>query len=287
MVSHAALPVPLLRSDGVITVFFASRDDRNRSRVGSFDFSLEEPDRPSNVSKQPLVDLGTLGAFDDSGVTPSCLVESPDGLRLYYTGWSLGVTVPFYFHIGVAVSTDGGDTFSRVSRAPVLGRTEHDPYLIASPWILIENGVWRMWYVSGAGWRQEEGGPKHYYNIRYAESSDGIRWSPTGRVCIDFADATEYAFGRPCVRRHGDLYRMWYPYRGAAYRMGYAESADGLNWTRMDDEVGIGVSAEGWDSEMVAYPVVFAHKAKLHMLYNGNGYGATGIGLASADEGNH
>jgi hypothetical protein len=44
--------------------------------------------------------------------------------------------------------------------------------------------------------------------------------------------------------------------------------------------VGIDVSHSGWDSEMIAYACVFKHGNKWHMLYNGNGYGKTGIGYA-------
>ena len=73
---------------------------------------------------------------------------------------------------------------------------------------------------------------------------------------------------------------MWYTYRGKSYRIGYAESSDGTHWERKDEEVGIDVSKSGWDSEMIAYSFVFDHKGKRYMLYNGNGYGKTGIGLA-------
>ena len=73
---------------------------------------------------------------------------------------------------------------------------------------------------------------------------------------------------------------MWYSYRGEKYRIGYAESEDGIVWTRKDNESGIGVSSEGWDSEMIDYPVVFKHKDDVYMLYCGNGYGKTGFGLA-------
>ena len=52
---------------------------------------------------------------------------------------------------------------------------------------------------------------------------------------------------------------MWYSYRGDAYRIGYAESVDGLEWERKDEEAGIDVSADGWDSEMIEYPCVFEH----------------------------
>ncbi len=114
-----------------------------------------------------------------------------------------------------------------------------------------------MWYVSCVGWGVEDGRPKHYYHVKYAESADGIRWGEERRVSIDFQGADEYAIGRPCVRKDGGVYRMWYCYRGTSYRIGYAESADGYEWTRRDGDAGIGYSARGWDSEMQAYPWVF------------------------------
>ena len=65
-----------------------------------------------------------------------------------------------------------------------------------------------------------------------------------------------------------------------SYRIGYAESEDGIHFNRMDEKVGIDVSKFGWDSEMICYPHVFAHNGEKYMLYNGNGYGKEGIGLA-------
>jgi hypothetical protein len=73
---------------------------------------------------------------------------------------------------------------------------------------------------------------------------------------------------------------MWYCYRGPTYRIGYAESPDGRQWQRRDADAGIDVAPDGWDSEMIEYPHVFEHDGQLFMLYNGNGYGKTGVGLA-------
>ena len=65
------------------------------------------------------------------------------------------------------------------------------------------------------------------------------------------------------------------------YRIGYAESLDGIVWTRRDDQcIVLTPSADGWDSDMVAYPWCRHAGWTVHMLYNGNGYGRTGIGLA-------
>jgi hypothetical protein len=141
-----------------------------------------------------------------------------------------------------------------------------------------------MWYVSGSEWRPGPAGPRHYYDIRHAESNDGVRWRPTGDVCVTYAGKDEHAFSRPCVVKDGGLYRMWYAFRGEAYRLGYAESRDGLRWERRDEQAGLAAAADGWDAEMVCYPAVLDHRGRRHILYNGNGYGRTGIGLAIEEE---
>jgi hypothetical protein len=277
--THAALPVVDVRGS-VARVYFSGRDAAGRSSIGVGEIDLSSPAPRMTIGPNPVLTLGALGAFDDSGVTSSCMVRSEGQTYLYYTGWARGVTVPFYFYVGLAISEDG-EHFSRPSPAPVLDRNAVDPYLTASPWVLIENGVWRMWYVSAVKWELENGKPKHYYHIRYAESSDGAHWRRDGTVCIDFASAEEHAFARPCVLKDGEgCYRMWYSYRGERYRIGYAESADGIVWQRRDDCAGIEPSAAGWDAEMIEYPAVFDAAGRRYMLYNGNGYGRTGIGLA-------
>jgi hypothetical protein len=280
--THAALPVVDRAADS-FRVYFSSRDERGRAQVGYFETDREF--RVTDVSEQPIIGLGPLGAFDDSGVSTSWIVNHEHKKYHYYSGWSLGVSVPFYFFVGLAVSEDGGLTYQRVSPSPILERNSIDPYLTASPCVLVENGKWRMWYVSGTGWKLEHEQPQHRYHIKYAESDDGITWQREGLVCIDYQSADEYAISRPCVTSDGSLYRMWFAARGDRYRIGYAESADGLSWTRKDQESGIDVSDSGWDSEMVAYPYVFEHEGRYYMLYNGNGYGKTGIGLAVLDEG--
>ena len=63
------------------------------------------------------------------------------------------------------------------------------------------------------------------------------------------------------------------------YRIGYAESADGIKWDRKDN-TNISVSKSGFDSKMMEYASVIKYKNKYIMFYNGNNYGFDGIGLA-------
>lgn len=273
--SHAALP--LVDEDAL---YYSARDERNRAHIARARIAVDgDALAVTGHDDWPVLAPGELGAFDDCGVTTSCLVQDGDRKLLYYTGWTLAQTVPFHFFVGLAASDDGGATFARVSPAPVLGRSAADPYLTASPWVLREGGRWRMWYISCVGWDQAADGPRHRYRVHYAESGDGVRWNADGRVAIDFAGPEEYAMARPCVTHEDGRYRMWFCVRGDAYRLAYAESADGLAWERR--ELRLHPGPQDWEAQMQAYPVLVQAGGRRHLLYNGNDYGRTGIGYAS------
>jgi hypothetical protein len=279
-VSHASLPVAWRLDSHRWRVYFSPRDRRGRSHTGFFEFDPRRPDRLLRLAERPALSPGGLGTFDEDGAMASWIVAVDGRLRLYYIGWNRGVTVPFRNAIGAAESRDGGESFTRLSDGPLLDRDVHDPYFTASPCVLVADGRWRLWYLSGVAWEPAPEGPRHRYLIKHADSADGLDWRRSDRVCVGFRSADEHALARPCVLREPGGYRMWYSRRGASYRIGYAESADGLDWRRLDDEAGIDVSPAGWDSEMVAYACVFDADGERYMLYNGNGYGATGVGLA-------
>jgi hypothetical protein len=287
--SHAALPVGDVTGDGEIELYFSPRDQDGRAHIARAHVQRSAADSTltlTNQERAPILSPGDLGAFDESGVTVSSLVHIDDRTFLYYTGWTLGVTVPFYFFAGLAIRQPDTLTFKRVSQAPLLERSAVDPYLTASPWVLYENGAWRMWYVSCLDWKLVDGHARHRYHIRYAESDDGIAWRREGQVSIDLADASEYAIGRPCVVRDADCFRMWFSARGDQYRLGYAESLDGVSWQRGDYRAGLEPSDQGWDSEMLAYPAIIDTCGDRYLLYNGNDYGRTGIGYAIQNRGN-
>ena len=280
--THAALPVVEPLGDRW-AVYLSLRDAAGRARIGRTVLTMSGTPSLTALDPDPVLDLGPLGAFDDSGVTTSSLVTDGSRRLLYYTGWSRGVTVPFYLAAGVAVSTGGGP-FERQSLAPLLDRSGTDPFLTASPFVSIEDRRWRMWYVSATEWRAHASGPRHYYNIRYAESPDGLAWTRDGTVCLDYATPEEHAFARPWVVRDADAYRMWFAVRGAKYEIGLAESADGRRWTRLSTG-GLRPAAGDWESEMVEYPCIFDWQGRRYMLYNGNDYGRTGVGLAIQEPG--
>jgi|1186.fasta_scaffold148319_2 hypothetical protein len=278
----AAAPFAVAVGEDRARVFFTGRDDENRGRIGACIINLDTLTvDPDSITREPLLDPGPLGAFDESGCTVSCVVRQGDRWLLYYTGWMLGRTVPFYLAAGLAVSEDCGRTFRRHSPAPLLDRNAVDPFLTASPAVLQDEGVWRMWYVSAVAWEPRPEGVRHQYLIKYAESNDGIRWRRAGRVAIPFDGDDEYAMGRPHVVKDGSLYRMSFCSRGDRYRIAFAESDDAVTWRRCADVAA--PAPAHWDAEMQAYPMILRDRHRWLMFYNGNGYGATGFGCATTE----
>jgi hypothetical protein len=268
-------------SDRVLRVYMSGRDEQNISGIGTVDLDARDLKTILRVSPQPVFDVGQPGCFDERGVAYPWLVE--DGARemMYYVGWIAGGLAGFFNDSGVAAAPAGTEDFRRVTRAAMLERTDAEPFGTGSACVRREADGWKMWYTSFDRWERHGAGFRHYYCIKYATSADGVRWHRPGTRCIPYRDASEYAIGKPCVlRQPGGRYEMWYSYRGAAYRIGYAVSADGIHWERRDDEAGITVSDSGWDSEMVEYAHVFEHQGRQFMTYNGNRFGQTGVGLA-------
>jgi hypothetical protein len=280
MKSHIMVPTAEHIEGDIFRIYYSGRDELNRSLIGSVHINITEPHKILDISHEPVLGLGELGCFDDNGVTPSWIINSDGNKYLYYIGWRPRSTTRMSVIAGLAMSNDDGQTFRRVSRAPILRITNDEPFaILTAPCVMIEDGIWKMWYVSGVEWVNPE---LPRYNIKYAVSNDGIEWNQTGIVCIDNDGKSETALARPCVLNENGIFKMWYSYKKQPrdYRIGYAESKDGLAWTRMDEMMDMDVSESGWDSEMIEYSFVFNHNKQKYMLYNGNGYGMSGAGLA-------
>ncbi|MCE5205749.1 MAG: hypothetical protein LLF80_06570 [Porphyromonadaceae bacterium] len=278
--THGMLPVVDHLHDDIFRVYFSGRDVNNISRIGYVEFDIKNPQNILYLSEKPVVEIGELGAYDDNGVSPTCLINFEGKKYLYIMGWNKGSKVRAAEVSGLTMSRDNGATFMRYSRSPIIDRTDKEPFtILVISCIIIENGIWRMWYDSADYWINEEL-PK--YNIKYAESTDGINWKRKGIVSVDYIYPDETRVSRASVIKEGDIYKMWYCYAigSGGYRPGYAESKNGYEFIRMDNEVGIELSDEGWDSEMICYPNVFKHKDRTYMLYCGNGYGREGFGIA-------
>lgn len=273
----------LNENEGKIRIYYTHRGSGNYGFPTYLDGLLNESGfRLLYNHNEPIIDRGALGTFDDSGVNITSIIKINGIRRFYYLAWNLGVTVPFRNSIGVAEEIDStGTKLKRLYEGPILDRSKEYPYLCATPCVIKEKeGFYRLWYAAGEPWiEKEDNGLEVACNISYAESEDGIDWIRRGIVSVGHKP-TDHVTTTPFVIKENNIFKMWYSYRGEKYRIGYAESLDGISYERKDELVGITVSESGWDSEMICYPQVFDLNGKRYMIYSGNSYGKTGIGLA-------
>ncbi len=283
---YAFPPVPYFRKDGTLRIYVAFCDENTVGRLGYVDLNPENPKEILDVAREPLLDIGQPGAFDENGLLPTAVVETEDALYLYYVGYQLGYRVRYFQFQGLAISRDGGESFQRYSKVPIIDRSDAEMVNRTSAFVMRDEGVFKMWYVGGSHWTRVNGKTLPVYNLRYLESPDGKNWGREGLVVLDFQNDDEHAFGKPWVIKSQGRYQMFYSIRTRSknYRLGYAESRDGRRWVRKDDQVGIDVSESGWDAGMIAYASVVTCGNRTYMFYNGNNCGESGFGYAELAE---
>lgn len=284
---RAIVPIPEILENNALRIYFSTLDNKGRSQPIFMETDAESPNKVKYIEKKPILRLGNLGSFDDSGITISSIVKNGNRKHLYYIGWNPQKNVSYKLAIGLAIS-ENDSPFQKISEGPIMDRSIDEPYFNTAPWVILDGGIWRMWYVSCYAWKIINNWPEPVYNIKYAVSNDGINWKRTGIIAIQQDDFAE-AIGKPTVYIENGIYKMIYSYRNSlnyrtdpmkSYRLGYAESNDGISWKRLDDKIGISFSKKGWDSIMMEYASTYFYNNQRYMLYNGNGFGESGFGYA-------
>jgi hypothetical protein len=296
--SFAQAPCTLLFKN-TVRVYFSCRaqpDDSGQYVSYSAFVDLDRSDLTKivNIADEPVLPLGELGTFDEFGTYPLSVIRTDDGILGYYAGWSRCESVPFNTAIGVGRSYNNGKTFEKLGPGPALPYSYDEPFVISGPKIRKFNSHYQLFYIAGRKWLVFDGKAEPTYKIRMATSSNGLDWTPAHRDLIPNVLGEHEAQASPDVFEYGGVFHMFFCYRqpsdfrrnpDRSYRIGYARSADLLNWHRDDDFAGMDVSVEGWDSEMQAYPHVFELDGEIYMLYLGNEVGKYGFGLAHLETG--
>ena len=283
--THAMAPTPFRLNDKVIRVFVTCLDDKGRGRPGYVDVAANCPTHVLGVLARASLEIGEPGNFDDNGLVAISIVQAePGALLMYYAGFELCTQIRYRIFTGLAVSEDGGATFKRHSRSPILDRTDDELFFRCGPFAMFDGGMFKLWYVAGSEWSDINGRSMPVYDLRYQESKDGIYWAPKGQLSMAIAGKDEYGFGRPWVVKQGpNDYQLFYSIRRrslAAYRLGYAESKDGINWIRKDEELGLDVTPGEFDSDAIMYSAVISVGDKTYCFYNGNNFGEQGFAVA-------
>ena len=295
LAEFAQAPATLI-FDNFVRIYFSCRppaDDNGQyvSYSAYVDLDRSNLFKIINVSEKPILELGSLGAFDEFGTYPVSVIKVENEIRAYYAGWTRCESVPFNVGIGLAISQDDGKSFTRLGSGPIISYSPDEPFILSGPKIRFFNGTYYLWYIAGRKWKLVDEKPEPVYKIRMASSVDGIHWTKINKDLIPSRIEEDEAQASPDVFYSNGKYHMFFCYRYSGhyrgkdkgYRIGYAASNDLLNWVRDDSKEGIDVSPEGWDSEMISYPHVFELDKKIYLAYLGNQVGKYGFGLAELE----
>ena len=281
LLTHAANPLSVHMNGDVYRIFYSGRDDYNRSSVGAVDIDIINH-KIIEEHRDPFFIHGEAGSFYSHGVSIGNCYSANGITYMLFMGWQNQPGKHWRGDIGRLILMEDL-TLQLVSSDPFIGSDAVDPISLSYPWVQSSaSGILDMWYGSTVSWAADNDEMVHVIN--YATSEDGDTWLKHG-LSVPYEIGRAQAFSHPSVLRKSirEL-DMWFSYRcgsGAKYRIGYAKSFDnGIRWELDLKSSGIDVSESGWDSEMIEYPFVFCHKDSCYMLYNGNGYGKTGFGLA-------
>lgn len=280
LVSHAANPLPVHMAGDVYRIFFSGRDEQHRSSVGAVDVDIVQR-KVITEHHYPFFEHGPEGSFYADGVSIGNCYEVNGVRYMLFMGWQNPPSGHWRGDIGRLIVTPEL-SLQLEGEEPFMGSDSTDPISLSYPWVQVRpSGGFDMWYGSTLTWDAGNGEMLHV--IQHAFAEDGETWQRNG-LAVPFELGRAQAFSRPAVVMNDSSdFEMWFSYRsgsGEKYRIGYAHSEGGQNWTLDLNNSGIEVSAFGWDSEMIEYPFVFDHDGIRYMLYNGNEYGKTGFGLA-------
>jgi hypothetical protein len=270
-----------------------------------------DPARPLEwtVLQQQEMVGPAAGSLRDRGVGFPYVLPRDDGPWLMYFGtwggnWSLKREL--LNRLGVAVSDDAGITWKVVDEdiVPSGPAGSFDSGAIPSAAVLREGkNDYRMWYTAAGNYVRFGEVNQGTLNIGMARSRDGIRWQKSAAPAMlareEAAEPYEACLARPAILKLGDVYHMWFgvydmapgsradpkiPAAGGSYRLEYARSADGVNWTRFPDQPVMPLTPGAFDSTSQTYASVVDMGDEIWMYYTGDGLGTTGVGWATLDK---
>jgi hypothetical protein len=281
--------------DGLVRFYFSTRaidpaNGKHLSHVAFVEFKRNLRDIV-RVSQHTVLSLGGLGCFDEHGIFPMSVLPCRGLVYGYTCGWSRRISVSIETAIGLAISRDGGETFSREGDGPILSASLQEPFLVGDGYVRIVGSIFHMWYIFGTAWKTFAPGspPDRVYKIAHATSHDGRSWiKEEGRQIVADRLGPDESQALPSVVQIDGRFHMFFCYRHSsdfrrnrarAYRIGHAYSEDLVTWVRDDIPV-IDCTPGDWDADMLCYPNVFHCDGQVYLAYNGNEFGRHGFGLA-------
>jgi predicted GH43/DUF377 family glycosyl hydrolase len=213
----------------------------------------------------PIMTVGTKGSFDAGALGSMTILKVGDVFHIYYETWGVRSEKEWdageyeSLQIGHATSKDGIH-WTKDKHNPVLpqgGEADFDRTGVWDPYVIYEDGLFKMWYGGG-------GGSMPNFGWAYAFSKDGSLFDKRGLIGIGNQTGCEDVH----VVRDPDtgLYYMYYWHGWSEPEAFYLVTSP--TETGFDFNEAVNIKIEGDDSYMCKFGHVLRDKDGWHMFYS-------------------
>jgi hypothetical protein len=233
-------------------------------------------DRSSNNPNAP--DYFTA---ETANVVYDTAAPAAERYRMWYSGKQDDTSLASGNYKVCYATSPNGINWTKYAGNPVLtagSPADWNNLMITNVSVLLDNDTFKLWFAAPDGYlnNQVTDGKG---NIGYATSVDGINWTkyPNPVLVAGVGNSPDSAaIAEPSVLKIGNTYHMWYSMINSwaieNFAVGYATSADGINWTKHNGNPVLPLGGFGtWDRYWAAHPGVVYNpqNGDLFMYYTG------------------
>lgn len=236
----------------------------------------EIPWTPTLVRSEANPVLTGDESWDSEGVILSSVVQTEAGWTMVVAG-----TPEEDYQVGAATSADGL-VWTPVPGNPVLPATGEGWNAAAtnSPVVLNEEGTLRVWYTGRS--------TDDILSLGLASSTDGLSFVDAPENPVFSPDPVSSAWegngvAHPSILNRDGLYELWYS--TDEHLIGYALSADGLEWQRYCGNPILAGESGTWEDGQVKSAEVAFDGEQYVMTYTGGETGDFQVGWAASSDG--
>ncbi len=271
---YAQMPIPVVENNKLI-VYFTSRDEKNQSIPMSVEIVVSPKILVGSANLVPL-EFGKDGAFDDSGIMLSSIIDGELGQMIYYIGWNRSSNVPYRLSIGLATRKSYSHQFSKFSTGPIVDRSPSNPYFVTTPDITRIDGKYRMLFSLGTDWILHNERKESIYSLASATSDDGINWDNFKHINkSDSKLCTARPFRFESHTYFSERPAFGFREKGFGYRIRATRNLE-EPFQQTCELVWNG----GRDDRDRAYASVIEFSGKRYIFYNGEQFGKNGFHIA-------
>lgn len=280
MQSHSSNPTPHQIDTHIFRVFFSTRNVENKSSISFFDLDMSSLEI-KNQAQEPLISFQD-DTFYSHGISLGCIYQKPNEKTfLTFMGWHIPKDSHWMGYLGEMELNKALGEIDIPKQPIIFPEPKMDPISISYADIIQDQDTYYLFYGSTITW--DAGNQEMIHVINVATSKDAEHWEKHG-LAVPYQKNKIQAFSRPTIMKIDNVWHMWFSYRGGngdKYKIGHAKTTNLLSWDLDLEKTSLYANPNAaWESEMVEYPYVFKYQNDIYMLYNGNSYGKTGIGLA-------